>query len=221
MEYLNAVKLIDCTHTMYDDTFSFMGSQLQVTDFISGQPGGLESYPDYGTAGGFKKSTFALGCDVGTHIDSGSHFFPESNMAAEYSMQQLTAPGAVIDVTEKVKATADGNYGMTVQDIQDWEAIYGEIRNGSIIIMKTGWGSKIRDGYATYTGQDAAGKMHFPGFSVESSEWLLANRNFVGLGIDSPSLDVGTSSDFMVHQNLLNPNVNKYFLENLNLEGVE
>ena len=63
--------------------------------------------------------------------------------------------------------------------------------------------------------------MHFPGFSVESSEWLLANRNFVALGIDSPSLDVGTSSDFMVHQNLLNPNVNKYFLENMNLEDVE
>jgi len=40
-------------------------------------------------------------------------------------MQQLTAPGAVIDVTDKVKATPDGNYGMTVEDIQQWEAIYG------------------------------------------------------------------------------------------------
>ena len=136
-------------------------------------------------------------------------------------MKELTTPAAVIDVTAKVKATPDGNYGLTIKDIQEWEAIYGEIRPGSIIIMKTGWGSKIRDGYATYTGQDAAGKMHFPGFSVESSEWLLTNRNFVGLGIDSPSLDVGTSADFMVHQNLLNPNVNKYFLENMNLEGVE
>ena len=96
-----------------------------MTDFISGRDAGLESYPDYGDAGGFKKSTFTLGCDVGTHIDSGSHFFPESNLAVEYSMQQLTAPGAVIDVTDKVKATPDGNYGMTVEDIQQWEAIYG------------------------------------------------------------------------------------------------
>lgn len=131
----------------------------------------------------------------------------------------MTAPGAVIDVTDKVRS--DSNYGVTVKDITDWEAIYGEIRPGSIIIAKTGWGSKIRDGHDVYTGKGSDGKSYYPGFSEESSTWLLNNRNFVGLGIDSPSLDVGTSPNFIVHQNLLNPSANKYFLENLNLENVE
>ena len=87
--------------------------------------------------------------------------------------------------------------------------------------MKTGWGSKIRDGYAAYTGQDSAGKMHFPGFRDDTALWLLANRDFVGLGIDTASIDVASSTNFMVHQIMLNPDVNKYFLENLNLEEVE
>ena len=90
-----------------------------------------------------------------------------------------------------------------------------------MIIMKTGWSSKIRDGYAAYAGQDSTGKSHFPGFSIEAALWLLSNREFVGLGTDTASVDVGTSSNFMVHQAILNPEVNKYFLENLNLEEVE
>ena len=76
---LGATNLIDCTHTMYPDTFSFMGAQLEKTDFLSGRDAGLESYTPYGDAGGFKKSKFTLGCDVGTHIDSGAHFFPDSS----------------------------------------------------------------------------------------------------------------------------------------------
>ena len=192
-----------------------------MTDFISGRDSGLESFPNYGDAGGFKKSTYTLGCDVGTHLDSGSHFFPGSRKADTYTMKELTSQAAVIDVTTKVKATPDGNYGLTIKDIQEWEAIYGEIEAGSMIVMKTGWGSKIRDGYAAYTGQDAAGKMHFPGYTPEVADWLLANRNFAGLGIDTASIDMGTSPDFIVHQKILNPSVNKYFLENLNLEEVE
>ena len=114
-------------------------------------------------------------------------------------MKELTTPAAVIDVTAKVKATPDGNYGLTIKDIQEWEAIYGEIEAGSMIVMKSGWGSKIRDGYAAYTGQDAAGKMHFPGYTPEVADWLLANRDFAGLGIDTASIDMGTSPDFIVH----------------------
>lgn len=64
--------------------------------------------------------------------------------------------------------------------------------------MKTGWSSKARN-RDEYLNLDENGAFNFPGFSVEAAQWLLDNRDFVALGIDSASLDVGTSTDYMVH----------------------
>jgi len=89
-----------------------------------------------------------------------------------------------------------------------------------MIVMKTGWSSRLRDRDSYIQPNEDGTVFHFPGFSEESAQWLLDNRDFVALGIDTASLDVGTSTDYMVHQILLNPSVNKYFIENLNLEEV-
>ena len=60
--------------------------------------------------------------------------------------------------------------------------------------MKTGWSSKIMGPRDEYSGE-VDGTYYFPSFSVEAQLWLLENRpDFVGLAIDTPSTDVGTST---------------------------
>jgi kynurenine formamidase len=59
---------------------------------------------------------------------------------------------------------------------------------------------------------DAAGAMHFPGYSVEAVK-LLVERGAVGLTIDTMSVDYGASKDFPVHQ--LSHGAGLYHVENL------
>ena len=47
-----------------------------------------------------------------------------------------------------------------------------------------------------FVNADAHGVMHFPGFSAEVAKFLNDERDIVGIGSDTLSLDVGTSPDF-------------------------
>ena len=158
-----------------------------------------------------------MGCDVGAHLDSPGHFMLNGRSVSEIPPSELTAKAAVIDVTSKVEAQVDGNYGLTVADILVWEDMYGQIEDRSLIVMKTGWDSRMgTPSYANYN--EDTGLYYFPGFLPEAAEWLLENREIVGLGIDSPSTDIGTSQDYQAHYLILG--ADKYNLENLDLTEV-
>jgi hypothetical protein len=47
--------------------------------------------------------------------------------------------------------------------------------------------------------RDADGDFHFPGISPEAAEWLIRERQVIGLAVDTLSLDHGTSKDFKTH----------------------
>ena len=95
--------------------------------------------------------------------------------------------------------------------IDDWEKRQGQIPEGAIVLLRTGWSSRWPDA-ATYRNEDAAGRMHFPGFAVEAVERLI-ERNISGIGCDTMSVDYGASEDFAVHHLALGAGL--YHLENL------
>src|SRR5690606_24155638 len=65
----------------------------------------------------------------------------------------------------------------------------------------------------TFTNADSMGTMHFPGFSFEAAKFLVHERQVDGIGVDTLSLDIGPSTDFAVHLEVLG--ANKWGLENL------
>jgi kynurenine formamidase len=62
-------------------------------------------------------------------------------------------------------------------------------------------------------GEEALPELSFPGFSPESVEFLIKERNITGIAIDTPSIDYGRSKDFKVHQILCG--ADKLALENI------
>ncbi len=50
------------------------------------------------------------------------------------------------------------------------------------------------------TGEEAIPELSFPGFSPESVEFLIKERNITGIALDTPSIDYGKSTEFKVHQ---------------------
>lgn len=58
--------------------------------------------------------------------------------------------------------------------------------------------------------------MFFSGLSAEVAEWLVTSyKHVVGVGVDTASLDPGSSTEFTAHKLLLG--AGKYGLENVNL----
>ena len=145
----------------------------------------------------------------GTHMDAPAHFPPGTTTVDRIPAEKFFGPAVILDV--RSESDRDPDYELTLKRIEAWEASHGKIPAGAIVLLRTGWASRWPD-VARYRNQDANGKMHFPGFSVEAAKALLA-RKVSGLGCDTLSIDPGNSSNFPVHHLVLGAGV--YQLENL------
>ena len=145
----------------------------------------------------------------GTHMDAPAHFPPGTTTVDKIPAEKFFGPAVILDV--RSESDRDPDYELTLKRIEAWEANHGKIPAGAIVLLRTGWASRWPD-VARYRNQDANGKMHFPGFSVEAAKALLA-RKVSGLGCDTLSIDPGNSSNFPVHHLVLGAGV--YQLENL------
>ena len=145
----------------------------------------------------------------GTHLDAPIHFPPGTIPVDKIPVKQFFGPAVVIDVEAESAKNAD--YLLDAAHVEAWEKRHGKIPAGAIVLLRTGWASRWPD-VARYRNQDAQGKMHFPGFSVEAVK-LLIDRKVSGLGCDTLSVDYGASSDYPVHHAGLGAGI--YNLENL------
>ncbi len=145
----------------------------------------------------------------GTHLDAPAHFPPGKTTVDQIPVKQLFGPGVVIDV--RAESGKDADYQLSAAGVEEWEKKHGHIPEGAIVLLRTGWASRWPD-VQKYRNQDAKGKMHFPGFSVEAAKLLIA-RKVSGLGCDTLSIDYGASEDFAVHHVSLGAGL--YHLENL------
>ena len=145
----------------------------------------------------------------GTHLDAPIHFPPGKTPVDQIPVTQLFGMAVVLDV--RTEAAADPDYQLPAARIADWETRHGQIPEGAIVLLRTGWASRWPDAQS-YRNTDLAGRMHFPGFSVEAAERLI-ERKVSGLGCDTMSVDFGASADFAVHHLALGAGL--YHLENL------
>lgn len=145
----------------------------------------------------------------GTHLDAPAHFAAGRETVDQIPAEKLFGPAVVLDV--RGEAAADADYRVTAEKVAEWEARHGRIPRGAIVLLRTGWAARAGDG-KRYRNEDAKGVRHFPGYSLEAAK-LLVDRGVSGLGIDSPSVDYGPSTEFEVHR--ASHGAGLYHLENL------
>jgi kynurenine formamidase len=149
----------------------------------------------------------------GTHMDAPIHFAEGKLTADAVPLRSCIGPAALIDV--RAQAAADRDYRLTIGDITAWEQHNGRLPARAIVIMWSGWGARWGD-KLRYLGTDKRGdvaNLHFPGFSREAAEFLVAQRDIAAIGVDTASIDYGQSADFIVHR-VIN-GANKPGFENL------
>jgi len=142
----------------------------------------------------------------GTHLDAPIHFSREGMAVDAIPLDRLIAPAVVVDVS----ASVTPDYLITSEDLQAWEDDHGRIPDGSILLFRTGWGDRWPDRLSylgtEMTGADAVPELHFPGIHPDATQWIVDQRNVAAVGIDTPSIDYGQSSDFATHVILYSSN---------------
>jgi kynurenine formamidase len=152
----------------------------------------------------------------GTHADAPIHFARGGRTIDQVPLQEWIGPAAKIDVA--AACAKDRNYLLRVADIRAWEQRHGKIPAGAWVLMYTGLDTRYYPDPAKVLGTALRGAqavplLSFPGFSPEAAEFLVRERQVVGIGLDTPSIDHGPSQDFRVHRIICG--AGKLALENL------
>jgi len=153
---------------------------------------------------GYNLELLFLSSHTGTHLDAPYHFLEKGAKIHEISLKKLVSNAVLI------KSRKKSNESVTKTDIQKFEKKHGKIASFSSVIFYTGWQRNLQKKY--YFTKN-------PGLSVSAAKYL-ASKKVSLVGIDSPSIDLGTDSKFSVHQIFAKKGI--LIVENLaNLEKIK
>jgi len=187
------MKILDLTLTISNKIPTFPGSPQP--NFIP-----WEKIKD----GGYNLELLFLSSHTGTHLDAPYHFLEKGSKIHEISLKKLVSEAVLIKSRKKRNET------VTKTDIQKFEKKHGKIESFSSVIFLTGWQKNLQKKY--YFTKN-------PGLSASAANYL-ASKKVSLVGIDSPSIDLGTDSKFSVHQIFAKKGI--LIVENLaNLEKIK
>jgi len=167
------MKILDLTLTISNKIPTFPGSPQP--NFIP-----WEKIKD----DGYNLELLFLSSHTGTHLDAPYHFLEKGSKIHEISLKKLVSEAVLIQFRKS------SDEPITKTDIQKFEKIHGKIEGFSSVIFLTGWQKNLQKKY--YFTKN-------PGLSVLAAKYL-ASKKISLVGIDSPSIDLGTDSKFSVHQ---------------------
>lgn len=147
---------------------------------------------------------------VGTHVQAPCRYQPKQWCISDIPPTKLTGPVLFIDIPIQ-----NPDSPITAKLLRDYD-----VKKGSIVLIKTGWGSNWSN-ITKYVGTNSTANltnMHFPGLSQDAGD-LLANKKIIALGIDTLSVDYGQSNgSFPVHIALAKKNI--YTVLNVNMTNL-
>lgn len=140
----------------------------------------------------YAAGTFSCAEHGGTHVDAPFHFSKDGKTVDLISIADLIAPCRVIDISNQ--CTEHGpDYSLTTTDIEHYEHLHGLIEAGNIVLVRTGWSKKWREGPTAYLGYDEAtdgpynsetSQLSFPGIEADAAR-LLVTRKVAAVGLDT------------------------------------
>lgn len=218
-----AGSMVDLTHVLSSSFPSWPGDrpfEMRTVSRIGAAPalGSLDiGSVDLGPLGSkFYANELTLHEHTGTHIDAPAHASRGGITVERIDPRDLVVPIAVIDIAARAAKNPDALLG--VQDILDWERDHGTLPDRSLVALHSGWSARLSTRGA-FTNQDMLGVLHTPGFDPAAVRFLVDERDIVGIGTDTLTIDAGRSTDYGAHVGVLG--AGKYAVEVLaNLDKI-
>ena len=192
---------VDLTHVLNEDSVFWPTAKMFEKETV------FEGRTDIGFY--YSAYNFSAAEHGGTHVDAPVHFAEGRLATNEIPIDRMIGPAVVIDV--KAASAEDADYQITPKDIMDWEAENGQIPDGAILLFNTGFAEYYpdREKYmgTAERGAEAVPDLHFPGIHPLTAAFLIGQRDIGAVGLDTPSIDYGQSTDFASHVALYRGNV--------------
>jgi kynurenine formamidase len=134
---------------------------------------------------------------IGTHLDAPCHFDEGARCVDALPLADLFAEVVVIDVSSRADADADTE--LTLADLSEWQANNGPLPQRCAVLLHSGWDRRWPS-QERFANADAAGVMHFPGFSRAAVERLASSPEVLGIGTDTFSIDPGRDARYEGHR---------------------
>lgn len=143
---------------------------------------------------GWYWNTITLGEHTGTHFDAPIHWVTGKDLPGNATdtipVRKFVGPACVIDVSRECAANAD--FLLTTEHLKAWEAMHGTIPAGAWVLLRTDWSKRAGDAFLN---ADANGP-HTPGFHQQTSEFLVTQRDILGVGVETIGTDAGQAGTF-------------------------
>lgn len=177
-------KYIDLTHTLTPDIPVWHGfGKSSFGPALNPATGRPYTY----ARDGFEATRYDLATDqFGTQLDPPAHWAPEYPSIDELPPTYAVRPLVVISIVKQV--ARDPGYALQVSDIKRWEAEYGRIPAGSVVMVRSDWSKKWPD-------PALAREKIFPGVSLAAIKFLYLQRHILFHGHepldtdDTPTLE--------------------------------
>jgi kynurenine formamidase len=127
-------------------------------------------------ADGFEATAYGFSTDqLGTQLDPPAHWAPEYPAIDELPPTYAVRPLVVISIVRQV--AKDPKYALSVADVHAFEARYGRIPVGSVVMVRSGWSKR-------WTADPARAKAlaadpDFPGVSLDALKFLHQRRHIL------------------------------------------
>lgn len=184
------IRIVDLTQTLSPEfpTLALPSELGQV------QPFRLERISRYDEAGpDWYWNNFSCGEHTGTHFDAPAHWITgreyPNNTVDTIECRNFIAPASVVDASNEV--TANPDWLLTIEFLEQWEAINGRIQAGSWLVFRTDWSKRISDPPSFLNLKDDG--THTPGPTQDTVEWLIHERNVHGFAVETINTDAGQS----------------------------
>jgi kynurenine formamidase len=175
--------VVDLTHVLEPNVPNYFRLNMEITPVLT-----IEQHGVY-------VNRLTVPEHYGTHFDTPAHFIRRGPTAESIEPRQLVGPLVIIDIAER--SSWDPNAEITVADLDQWEAQNGRIPPGAFVAMYSNWAKRWPT--PAYLNEDDTGIYNFPGFGGDAARFLVEERDIVGIGCDSHSLDVGPSNNYPAH----------------------
>lgn len=165
---LRHAKYIDLTHTITPSIPVWHGfGKSRFGPALNPQTGKPYTY----AKDGFEATRYDLATDqLGTQLDPPAHWAPEYPSIDELPATYAIRPLVVISIVDQVKK--DPGYALQVSDIKRFEATYGRIPDGSVVMVRSDWSKKWPD-------PALAQEKVFPGVSLAAIKFLYLKRHIL------------------------------------------
>lgn len=165
---LESAKYIDLTHTLTPSIPVWQGfASSAFGPALNPETGQPYRY----ARDGFEANRYDLGTDqFGTQLDPPAHWAPEYPAIDELPATYAIRPLAVISIVEQV--AGDPGYSLQVSDVERWEARYGRIPAGSVVMVRSDWSEAWPD-------PALATRKVFPGVSLAALKFLHEERHIL------------------------------------------